>query len=1048
MPKRMLIDGTHPEETRVVVMNQNRVEDYDIETSTKKQLKGNIYLAKVTRVEPSLQAAFVDYGGNRHGFLAFGEIHPDYYQIPLEDREALKADQAYADEARAAQEHLDDIDGGVVDVVEQPHDEPEPGHNHGNGNGDGNGGAGMAAESHLDATIAAPLPETEAGPLADAEPAPDELDIPPGPSSGEPHEQPAASYEYQQDTSSGASNDTQQPGETGGYTTTAGLPANVLPDVPPTAELALGEAEATPDQPEQPAYPEQPEQPPYGEARGPLPGAERALEQPPPRRRRHRHYRIQEVIKRRQIILVQVVKEERGNKGAALTTYLSLAGRYCVLMPNTARGGGVSRKITSPAARRKLKDMLAELAAPEGMAVIIRTAGIERNKAEVKRDFEYLLRAWDEIRELTLKSTAPALVYEEASLIKRAIRDLYSKDIDEIHVEGDEAYQTAKTFMRLMMPSHAARVQHYSDPTLPLFHRYQVEGQLDAMHSPTVQLKSGGYIVIHATEALVAIDVNSGRATRERNIEETALRTNCEAAEEVALQLRLRDLAGLIVVDFIDMEDSRNVRNVERRFREAVKNDRARIQLGRISSFGLMDLSRQRLRPSLLETSGQVCPHCQGTGHVRSIESSAIRVLRRIEEEGIRTRSAELSVSVPPAIALYLLNQKRIALVEIENRYNFRIQVKEDPTLIAPDMKIERLGPRPETARPIQLPQAPPPIVDEALEAADRAAAAAEEAGAAEIEEMEAAEPGEEAVTVEPRQDGQPQGEERRGRRRRRRRGRRPGEERGEADQRQAERGPDRGERAAQTPYPQQHISYGAPHMGAAEPEPYAGAEPEAFEVRVEPPPSDGGEPGERPPQGEGYGGGAGEPREGGRRRRRRRGRRGGRGRREDGQPVAAGMGPQPEAAFAEPHEPREPHEARAPYEPHEEVTIEPPRPPRPPRPVIDVVPPWRKQQQAEAQPSPSPEPEPRRETFPEARHDVTPPAHVAPVAEAHEAAAPVPEPVQETFPESRQDVTPPAHVEPVRAPEPARPEPPPIVEEPPLPPGQRRKGWWSKLTS
>ncbi|HET6222741.1 MAG TPA: ribonuclease E/G, partial [Dongiaceae bacterium] len=412
------------------------------------------------------------------------------------------------------------------------------------------------------------------------------------------------------------------------------------------------------------------------------------------RRRRlrpQRRYKIQEVIKRRQIILVQVTKEERGNKGAALTTYLSLAGRYCVLMPNTGRGGGISRKITSAGDRKRLKSILEDMNIPDGMAVIVRTAGSERNKTELKRDYEYLIRLWDEIREHTLKSTAPTLIYEEASLIKRAIRDLYARDIEEILVEGEEAYKAAKNFMRMLMPSHAKRVQLYRDPAVHLFHRFQVENQLDAIHNPVVHLKSGGYIVINSTEALVAIDVNSGRATRERNIEETALRTNLEAADEVARQLRLRDLAGLIVIDFIDMEESRNNAAVERRLKEAMRHDRARIQVGRISAFGLLELSRQRLRPSLIEASTEICRHCRGTGHIRSTESTALHVLRAIEEESLRNRSAGISVAVPTTAALYILNNKRAALADIEQRLGLRVMIGGDDSLIPPEYRIERI---------------------------------------------------------------------------------------------------------------------------------------------------------------------------------------------------------------------------------------------------------------------------------------------------------------------------------------------------------------------
>ena len=615
MSTRMLMDGTHPEEIRIVVTSGKRVEKYDIETSTKTQLKGNIYLAKVMRVEPSLQAAFVDYGGNRHGFLSFNEIHPDYYQIPIEDREALIAAEAEStDKATAAQALVDEIDGEIIDASEIDTDNTDD-----TEDADGNGGEEPGAEAGT----------AEA---ADAD--------------GEEEEAPKAARSRR---------------------------------------------------------------------RG--------------RRRQIRHYRIQEVIKRRQILLVQVVKEERGNKGAALTSYLSIAGRYCVLMPNTVRGGGVSRKITNPAARRQLKSLLNDLNIPKGMGAIMRTAGMERNKSEIKRDFDYLRRVWDGVRELTLDSAAPALVYEEGNLIKRAIRDLYSRDIDEVLVEGDEAYQTAKKFMRMMMPSHAKRVQPYRDDSIPLFHRFQVESQLEAMHSPEVTLKSGGYIVINPTEALVSIDVNSGRATRERNIEETALKTNLEAANEISRQLRLRDLAGLIVIDFIDMEENRNQRAVEKRLKETMKIDRARVQLGRISTFGLLELSRQRLRPSLIEASTKVCDHCHGTGHVRSIESTAMRVLRAIEEEGIRKRSAEITVTVPNQVALYLLNQKRGAINEIEKRYDFHITVAEDEQLNPSDMRLERAK-----GKQVEAEKSEAEKSEAAQIEAEPEASSAEDTGAAEAE--------------------------------------------------------------------------------------------------------------------------------------------------------------------------------------------------------------------------------------------------------------------------------------------------------------------------
>jgi ribonuclease E len=548
MVKRMLIDATHSEETRVVVVNGTRLESFDVETSTKKQIKGNIYLAKVIRVEPSLQAAFVDYGGNRHGFLAFSEIHPDYYQIPVADRQALLAEQ----QAEAAREAAEDDDGDNGDVEDLGGDE--------------------------------------------------------------------------------------------------------------------GEEERSPRTRSKPA----------------------------------RSYKIQEVIKRKQIMLVQVVKEERGNKGAALTTYISLAGRYCVLMPNTARGGGVSRKITNAVDRRRLKTIMSDLDVPDGMAVILRTAGAERSKAEIRRDYDYLIRTWNQIRETTMASRAPAAIHEEANLIKRSIRDVYSADLEEVLVEGEEGYRLAKDFMKMLTPSHARKVQRYRDPIMPLFHRYQVDSQLDAMHSPVVQLRSGGYVVINQTEALVAIDVNSGRATKERHIEETAVKTNLEAADEIARQLRLRDLAGLIVIDFIDMEENRNNAAVEKRLKEALKTDRARIQVGRISAFGLLELSRQRLRPSLMETSFHSCPHCGGTGMIRSTESTAVHILRIIEEEGVRQRSTEVTVTVHPTVALYILNYKREALGDIQMRYAIQVYIQGDESLIPPEHRMERIkGDRREEVRVI-----------------------------------------------------------------------------------------------------------------------------------------------------------------------------------------------------------------------------------------------------------------------------------------------------------------------------------------------------------
>ena len=543
---RMLIDARHSEETRVTVVKGNRVEEFDHESANKVQLKGNIYLAKVTRVEPSLQAAFVDYGGNRHGFLAFSEIHPDYYQIPVEDRAALLKEEAEI------------YKGAAADNIE--------------------------AENGLDAE-------------AESNPESDDLDD------------------------------------------------EEIRDAIRNRRIRLLK----------------------------------------------RRYKIQEVIKPKQILLVQIVKEERGNKGAAVTTYLSLAGRYTVLMPNTTHGGGISRKIADLKDRKRLKTVLGSLQMPEGMGCIIRTAGMARTKAEIKRDVDYLLKLWDSVRGLTLKSVAPCVIYQEGNLIKKAIRDLYDRDIEEILVEGEAGYQAAKEFMKLLVPSHAKKVQPYTD-RIPLFHRYQIESQLEALFLPRVTLKSGGYIVINMTEALIAVDVNSGRATKGHHIEETALRTNLEAADELARQLRLRDLSGLIVVDFIDMEERRNNRQVEGQMREAIKHDRARIQAGRISSLGLMELSRQRLRPNIIEASTQPCPHCQGTGYMRTIESSALQVMRAIEEEGIRGRRTHIAVHVPSEVGLYILNQKRSNLTEIEASYKLRVEIRTDNDLLAPAFEILRLA--------------------------------------------------------------------------------------------------------------------------------------------------------------------------------------------------------------------------------------------------------------------------------------------------------------------------------------------------------------------
>ena len=558
----MLIDATHAEETRVVVVDGTKVEEFDFETANRRQIAGNIYLAKITRVEPSLQAAFVDYGGNRHGFLAFAEIHPDYYQIPAADREALKAEERADAEAQEAEEERG---------------------------------------------------RSRRKPRAEAVDASDET-----------------------------------------TTDDAGQDATDKDD----------EIESVADE-------------------------DVTEEVRAPRKPRARRYKIQEVVKVRQIMLVQVVKEERGNKGAALTTYLSLPGRYCVLMPNTARGGGISRKITNAADRKKLKDIAGELDVPKGAGLIIRTAGSERTRMEIRRDYEYLLRLWEQIRDLTFKSIAPAAIYEEGDLIKRNIRDLYSKEIDEVLVEGERGYQQARDFMQMIMPTHADSVKHYQDQ-MPLFARFQVESYLAGMFNPVVQLKSGGYIVIGITEALVAIDVNSGRATKEGSIEETALKTNLEAADEVARQLRLRDLAGLIVIDFIDMDERRNNAAVEKRIKDKLKSDRARIQIGRISGFGLMEMSRQRLRPGMLESTTQPCAHCHGTGLIRSDDSLALTILRAIEDEGTRKRSREVLVKAPVAVANFLMNAKREHVAGIEARYGLSVRVEADPALVSPDFAIEK----------------------------------------------------------------------------------------------------------------------------------------------------------------------------------------------------------------------------------------------------------------------------------------------------------------------------------------------------------------------
>jgi ribonuclease E len=609
---RMLIDARHPEETRVAVVKGNRIEEFDFESAEHKQLKGNIYLAKVTRVEPSLQAAFIDYGGNRHGFLAFSEIHPDYYQIPKADREALLREEA---EHAAEEERLRaaEFDNGYHD---DEHDHPDAVEDVEEGNGE----------------------EVEAG------------------------------------------------------TEEAGTGSNRSP----VDESAADELRRK-------------------------------------RQNLRRRYKIQDVIQRRQVLLVQVVKEERGNKGAALTTYLSLAGRYCVLMPNTSHGGGISRKISNGADRKRLKSIMTDLKLPQTMGLIVRTAGLSRTKVEIKRDFDYLARLWDEIRERTLGSTAPALIYRDSDLIKRAIRDLYHREIEEVIVEGEEGYKAAKGFMKLLMPSHVRRVKLHSETT-PLFQRHGVEDQLSAMYQPIVQLKSGGYLVINPTEALVSIDINSGRSTREHNIEQTAYNTNLEAAQEIARQLRLRDMAGLIVIDFIDMEQSNHVRKVEKAMKEALKNDRARIQVGRISSFGLMEMSRQRLRTGVLEASTKPCPHCEGTGLMRTAASAGLSALRILEDEAARGRGERIQLRAGREAAVYVLNKKRSEIADIEQRYGVMIEVVIDESFEGARMTVESSGPR-----PIAAPRAQTPSIEEDEEFEEEAVEAEDELEEEETEPREAA---------------------------------------------------------------------------------------------------------------------------------------------------------------------------------------------------------------------------------------------------------------------------------------------------------------------
>jgi ribonuclease E len=757
MANKMLIDAAHPEETRVVVLRGNRVEEFDFESANRRQLRGNIYLAKVTRVEPSLQAAFVDYGGNRHGFLAFSEIHPDYYQIPVADRQALIAEEERAHRAaeaehenrtersrrrgRSADRHSGSRRSAPVEA--RPDDDDLSDSALAEAQAD-EAAAEKALFSHGDDGQQVEHPDL---PLTESSAQEESADRTPLQAEAPADEHVQSDHAVAEPSDSGAPHEP----------TTEQEAAHVADDGTSVASDEAREGDSNGE-----AITEEIEEQEVVESVGGADALEEVADRQP---RMRRQYKIQEVIKRRQIMLVQVVKEERGSKGAALTTYLSLAGRYSVLMPNTARGGGISRKITSAQDRARLKEVAGELEVPEGMGVILRTAGASRTPTEIRRDFEYLLRVWETVRDLTLKSTAPTLVYEEGSLVKRAIRDLYNKDIEEVIVGGEAAYREAKDFVRMLMPGHGKNVRLYRETT-PMFSRFGIESQLDAMFSPVVTLRSGGYIVLNQAEALVAIDVNSGRATREHHIEDTALKTNLEAAEEVARQLRLRDLAGLIVIDFIDMDENRNNRAVERRLKDALKNDRARIQVGRISHFGLMEMSRQRIRTSVLESSTDKCPHCGGTGHVRSVASLSLQLLRVIEETLLRGATHDLIVRTNSEVALYILNHKRAHLRDLEQRFRITITVSADATLAGQQPFIVEKGEQvhsPEQARAIAAEPFGEPMPEEPEDEEDVEPEAPLPEG--ELAEPEAAGESDEAGGAEEPRDGV------RRRRRRRRRG-------------------------------------------------------------------------------------------------------------------------------------------------------------------------------------------------------------------------------------------------------------------------------------
>jgi ribonuclease E len=1028
MADKMLIDATHPEETRVVVVRGNRVEEFDFESANRKQLRGNIYLAKVTRVEPSLQAAFVDYGGNRHGFLAFSEIHPDYYQIPVADRQALLAqeerDQRAADQEaehrssrrggrhrrRGAERHRGRDSVQSEPIVGDEHAPPEfAGETHELPTSEidvepvlaetGIAGAALpdpqaappeaiaaedrASGEHVGEAAEAPVSE----PVTEPAPAPEPIEAsasePAPQSQGETFAQPASSTD---DVPAATSSEASFSEASFAERSSSEEPSS---DAAPSEEGFRAPAEPAENGDAGDSNGDDEHEEEVVESVGGADALEEVQERVP---RFRRQYKIQEVIKRRQVMLVQVVKEERGSKGAALTTYLSLAGRYSVLMPNTARGGGISRKITSAEDRGRLKEIAQELEVPEGMGVILRTAGASRTKAEVKRDFEYLLRLWETVRDLTLKSMAPKLVYEEGSLTKRSIRDLYSKDIDEIIVSGEEGFKDARDFMRMLMPSHAKNVKPYKD-SQPLFTRYGVESQLDAMFSPVVQLRSGGYIVINQTEALVAIDVNSGRATREHHIEDTALKTNCEAAEEVARQLRLRDLAGLIVIDFIDMDETRNNRTVERRLKEALKHDRARIQVGRISHFGLLEMSRQRIRSSVLESSTEKCPVCGGTGHVRSVSSVALQCLRAVEEMLIKGATHNLIVRTRSEVALYMLNHKRAHLRALEERFHISITVSADATVTGQQSYIIDRGEQvhtPEAARSL-LAAAQPELI-----------APVDEDDEDFVEPIEESSEDEEAVDAlggTETQGGEPRGEgEQRRRRRRRGRGRGRGGEPRETVQ------PFTQETVAEHAIAHEDHDAGSPE----EDEVVGEAQGEAV-VHVE---------------GEGLNGQGGEDRDG--RRRRRRGRRGGRrNRHRDGDQPFNGENGQPHEQHGEHGELHGAQPAEFPPVSEEDAS--------------GIAPPFHDGADADGTP-PAP-----------ARIMTPPPMPEAQPAPAPIAAAPIEEPPQtQEPPRRRSTIREPAPVSADSAmpytPPPAPPAPAPVVsstasEEPATP----KRGWWGR---